>query len=83
MVCVDLRTNSLFSPYIINLLVIIAETVCVSPVIRTESSSIMQVNVSRYGALPPRVVSACGCQHLCPYIAIIAHVTYAMVINIP
>jgi hypothetical protein len=73
------QNKQLISLYIINLLVVIAETVCVSRVIRTESSNIMQVNnVGRYrvkcNAFPPQVVSACGRQQLCLCIAIVSRV---------
>ena len=78
------QNKQFISLYVTNVLVFIAETVCVSRVIRTESSNIVQVNFSPYRVkfnfLPPRVVSACGRQHFCPHIAIIAHVTYAIVI---
>jgi len=53
------QNKRLISQYIINLLVVIAETVYVSCVIRTESSNIIQVNVSsdtvKCNVLPPRI----------------------------
>ena len=70
------QNKQLISLYIVNLLAVIAE--CVSRVIRTESSNMLQANVGRYrvkcNALPPRVVSACGRQQLCPCIAIVSRV---------